>query len=738
MIKRVFQLVVLVTLLMNTGMAGEAMFVDAESFTYKGGWVVDQQFTHVMGSPYLLAHGMGKPVANARTAASFPVTGSYRLWVRTRNWVPGNWEAPGRFKVIVNGTELATVFGTRDGWAWQKGDRVEVKAGKVALELKDLTGFEGRCDALFFTTDESFEPPEDVEKMKLWRDRLKGVPAEPKDAGTFDVVIVGGGISGCAAALAAHEQNLNVALIHDRPLLGGNASSEVRVHTIGIRGKGTDIIKSIDTAHWPNGSAKSLADQYKRTETMTSAENVKLFLSWRAYGANTDGNRIVSVDASQNETGEKARFAAPIFIDCTGDGWVGFWAGAEYRYGRESSDEFGEAWPQKGDLWSPKKADKVTMGTSVLWNSERATRPVSFPEVPWAMDVAGSHAAINGEWYWEYANGELNQIYDAEEIRDHMFRAIYGSFYNAKKNGKNANVALKWVAYVGGKRESRRLMGDYIYTERDILERRRFKDAVVEEKRDVDVHCQIKEMGDDKDFLSKALYRNPRGLYYVPFRCLYSKNVENLMMAGRCFSCSHVALGGPRVMLTCGQMGIATGYAASLCKKHDTTPRGVYQAHIKELREMIGYGDDSDQKPSAGQGLRTSDKYLIEQLPRELKGLALATIRRGMSNGPAPSFSVKVDAKVIAYLAVQDRGGYKPPDEWKKTDMKLRWHGTFTDTIYKRECGPGMVVIPGHNGTNGAYYGIPNALFIKPLKGDAKSLKVSALPEKLGAAVYTP
>ena len=165
-------------------------------------------------------------------------------------------------------------------------------------------------------------------------------------------------------------------------------------------------------------------------------------------------------------------------------------------------------------------------------------------------------------------------------IRDHLLRAIYGSFANAKKDPKNAAVALKWVAYVAGKRESRRLMGDYIYTMQDMAQRREFPDAVVEEKREIDSHYQLAETGSPSDFLSEAMFHPTGGLYYIPFRSLYSRNIGNLMMAGRCFSCSHIGLAGPRVMKTCGQMGIATGYAAALCKKHGATPREVGRQHI--------------------------------------------------------------------------------------------------------------------------------------------------------------
>ena len=572
-------------------MTTHEILVEAESFAEKGGWVVDQQFVHSMGSPYLLAHGLGKPVANAKTLVSFPEPGIYHVWVRTKNWVPGDWDAPGRFQLVIDGTTLDTIFGTEPGWNWQSGGVIDVTGAELAVELQDLTGFDGRCDAVLFTTDADTVPPNTLAEMKPWRDRLLGRPGTPPAADTFDLVIAGGGIAGCAAALAAEMQGLSVALIHDRPRLGGNTSDEIRVHTLGVYGKGEKILTGLDTVHWPNGDAGAIADTEKRHDTMDAATGVRQFLRWRACAANTDGNRIVSVDAEHIETGETLRFTAPIFIDCTGDGWLGYWAGAEYRYGREGRDEFDEAWEEHDELWSPRKPDSRVMGTSILWNSHETNTASDFPEVPWAMDVAGDKAATAGDWYWEFSANDKHQVGDAEDIRDHMLRAVYGSFFNAKRQPENANVELLWVAYIAGKRESRRLVGDMIYTQNDMVEQRRFDDTVAEETRAIDVHYQRRLTDGAEstyDFMSEALYMKT-GEYHIPFRCLYSKNVENLMMAGRCFSCSHIGLGGPRVMLTLGQMGIATGFAASLCKKHTTTPRGVREDHIKELRTLIGY-----------------------------------------------------------------------------------------------------------------------------------------------------
>ena len=179
------------------------LLVEAEGFTEHGGWVLDPQYISQMGSSYLLAHGLGVPVANASTEVEIPEGGAYRLWVRTKDWVPSHH--PGRFQVMLNGAAIAKEFGTEgQDWVWQDGGNLELAKGKLKLELKDLTGFEGRCDALYFTTDAQFVPPaKPDEAMAAWRRKLLALPAEPPSAGEFDCVVVGGGVAGCAAALAA-------------------------------------------------------------------------------------------------------------------------------------------------------------------------------------------------------------------------------------------------------------------------------------------------------------------------------------------------------------------------------------------------------------------------------------------------------------------------------------------------------------------------------------------------------
>lgn len=563
------------------------LLIEAESFRNKGGWTTDPQFVFQMGSPYLLAHGLGTPVADAETEVIVAGGGKMNVWVRTMNWAEGEWEAPGRFTIAVNGKELPEILGTRTGWGWQNAGKAKFRDSLNTISIHDITGFDGRIDAICLTGSNS-PPPSGLAELEAWRKLLMGETAEPADTREFDLVVTGGGIAGCAASIAAAEQGLSVALIHDRPVLGGNASSEIRVHTEGITWKSERILSMLNTVWWPNGSPDAVCDDKKRHDNMARYPGIKIFLNYKAYNANTTGSEISSVDARNTSSGERIRFTAPLFIDCTGDGWIGYWAGADFMYGREDSSKYNESWDQHGELWSPEKGDNRVMGASVLWRTRHAGKPVTFSDVPWAAGVSGDFSAKEGTWKWEYSDNNMNQIDDAEAIRDHMLKAIYGSFANVKKDTANADLQLEWVSSLIGKRESRRLVGDYIYTFQDEKTMREFPDAVVKEERDIDVHYQQKLKDPSKpDFLSEALFYKVDH-YYIPYRALYSRNITNLLMAGRCFSTSHVGLGGPRVMNTTGQMGVATGYAASLCKKYDCTPRGIYEDHLTELLKLIG------------------------------------------------------------------------------------------------------------------------------------------------------
>lgn len=587
--KRVLLMVVILGA--STASAAEVL-VEAEGFSDCGGWLLDPQFLDVMGSPYLLAHGLGRPVANAATEVDFPQAGSYRLWVRTKDWVPAHH--PGVFRVFIAGSELPVTFGNQGkGWGWQDGGQVEVKKGRVRIELRDLTGFDGRCDALFFTTDLDCAPPDRPdEKMAAWRRRLLGLPEVPPSAAgskarglrdgssttaasEFDVVVVGGGLAGCSAALSAARRGLDVALIQNRPVLGGNGSPE-----IGIT---------------PRGENRSLVQEIvgpDREQVLRAQSNIHLYLGWHAFRVQRHENRIVSVDAKHTTSNRELRFAAPLFIDCTGNGSIGAWAGAEFRLGREASSEFQES-------LAPPSADKMHHGNTVVFSARTAAQPAAFPDVPWAIEVAKDFADLGGQvvdghdnvggltHFWEYGQW-LDPIQDAEEIRDHLFRAIYGTFANAKRREppQNANLELAWVGHVPATGESRRLVGDYLLTENDIRSQRAFPDAVAV----CSGHFCLHYPGDKYDFRLGDWKWIAVQQYTIPLRCLYSRNIDNLLMAGKHISVTHVAGSSTKTMLNGGQTGVATGVAAYLCKKYRTTPRGVYQQHLAELQKILGHG----------------------------------------------------------------------------------------------------------------------------------------------------
>ena len=594
--KRILVLLLFFACMAATLSRAAEVLVEAEGFNDRGGWVVDPQFMDQMGSPYLLAHGLGKPVANAKTEVEFPETGAYHLWVRAKDWVPSHH--PGRFKVLVNGQELAETFGANgQDWSWQRGGQIEVKDKNVALELKDLTGFDGRCDAIYFTTDKDMVPPERAdENMTAWRSKLLCLPETPPLAGEFDLVVVGGGVAGTCAAVSAARLGLRSALVQERPVLGGNTSSEIRIGPYGLGCPRVDEIVA----------------ELRRAKPFAAEKNLQIFFELHACAVQKNGVRIAAVDACHVVTGRKLRFAAPLFVDCTGDGWIGFWAGAEYRHGRESYREFNES-------LAPNEADKRTHGNSVVFRTVMAKEPVTFPDVPWATEVSKDYAQMANipakQWdpphFWEYGQG-LDTFQEAERIRDHLFRAIYGTFTTVKaKYPEAANLQLAWVGHIAPRGESRRFTGDHVLNQNDVAAGRVFSDTVaISTKNWFCLHYiqpkydfrggaprpasesagrrQMPPVAVPEELPPACADSLPVGkCATLPFRCLYSRNVENLMLAGRCVSVSHVAAMNIKVMKTTGQMGLAVGAAAFLCKKHNTTPRDVYQQHLAELQDIV-------------------------------------------------------------------------------------------------------------------------------------------------------
>jgi len=576
----------------------ETVLLEAERFDERGGWVVDSQFMDQMGSPFLLAHGLGVPVAAAKTTVALSVVGTYRVWVRTRDWV-ATWNAPGapgRFQVLIDDKPLDTLFGEKGAqWHWQDGGTVKITEKTIHLELHDLTGFEGRCDAIVLTNDLDFVPLNEEPAMSEFRRRLLDLPEHPAESGPYDLVVTGGGIAGTCASLSAARLGLKVALIQDRPVLGGNNSSEVRVWLQGARNKEPyprvgDVVRELEQkrhAHYGPSNTADLYEDEKKLAIVRAESGISLFLQHRANAVEMDGGRLRAVIAQHTITGERRRIIGRWFVDSTGDGCVGHLAGADCEL-----------------------TDKGHMGRCNLWNVLDTGESAPFPRCPWALDLADKPfpgrakpfpdltkdsrgiEALGG-WYWE-SGFDHNPFEKSEYIRDWNFRAMYGA-WDALKNidGRYPNHKLNWAAHIAGKRESRRLLGDVILTREDVLDGKQYEDGCVPTGWSIDLHLPDPryEPGFEGDaFIAKAHFTHYKAPYWIPYRCLYSRNIPNLFMAGRDVSVTHEALGTIRVMRTGGCMGEIVGMAASLCGQHEIDPRDVYAEHLDELKELMKEG----------------------------------------------------------------------------------------------------------------------------------------------------
>lgn len=591
--------------------ANSTVLVESEAFKETGGWVIDQQFMDEMGSPFLLAHGLGHPVADAQTSVEFPETGTYRVWVRTRDWI-GEWKkqgvaeskkgkgSPGVFRVLVNSKPLAPVFGeTGAEWHWQTGGTVRIDKKKISVSLQDLTGFEGRCDAILFSKDASFTPPNAGAEMLAFRQKLLGFPKRPIDAGEFDLVVVGGGIAGTCAAISAARNGIKVAFIQDRPVLGGNNSSEVRVWLNGrTNGKNYprigDVVMELEQktrAHYGPTNTGDIYEDDNKLALVHAEKNISLFLNHRGNGAEMHDGSITAVIAQNVITGERLRFPARWFADCTGDGCLGALAGADFEMTRTGH-----------------------MGRCNLWNVKDTRKPISFPRVPWAINLSkkpfpgrsktpgvysGQGITALGGWYWE-SGFDRNPFEEREYIRDWNFRAMYGAWDALKNVDKHfPNHKLNWAAYVSGPRESRRLLGPVVLTKQHLKEAHEFNDGCVVTGWDMDLHLPhpsyVKGFEGDA-FISKDYHEKYPMPAWLPYRILYSRNVKNLFMAGRDVSVTHEALGSVRVMRTGGLMGEVIGLATAICKKRDTDPNTVYKSHWPEFKELLMRGVNPENK----------------------------------------------------------------------------------------------------------------------------------------------
>lgn len=506
-----------------------------------------------------------------------------------------------------------------------------------------------------------------------------------------DLAVVGGGLAGVCCAITAARAGLKVVLVQDRPVLGGNASSEVRLWTLGAtshmgnnnrwarEGGLIDEIFVENTYRNPEGNP--LLFDAVLLEKVTGEANITLLLNTAVFEvAKKDAETIASVRAycSQNETFYEV--SAPLFCDASGDGVVGFQAGAAFRMGAESRDEFGEK-------FAPAQEYGELLGHSIFFYSKNVGKPVKFIPPAYALtDITkiprfGSIAASDqgcSFWWLEYG-GRHDTIHDTEKIKWELWKVVYGVWNHIKNSGKfpeAENLTLEWVGLIPGKRESRRFEGDYIMTQQDVIEQRRHPDAASFGGWAIDLHPADGVYSEK----SGCTQWHSKGVYQIPYRCLYSRNIKNLFLAGRLISVSHVAFGSTRVMATCGHTAQAIGFAASQKK----LPAQVDVARLQ--RELLRTGHyiphlivDDEQNLVRTARVEASSSLALAELKPNGETLALDSARAMLvpvATGPMPRVTLQFDADADAEVEIQLRtsereGNFTPDVTLAKKTVKL-------------------------------------------------------------------
>jgi len=406
-----------------------------------------------------------------------------------------------------------------------------------------------------------------------------------------DFCVVGGGLSGMCAAIAAARGGSKVVLMHDRPVLGGNASSEIRMWISGACGSNnreTGIVEEIElTSLWRNPDKLYSIWDGILFEKVKFEKNITLLLNCSACEAEMQNGRIVSVTGWQTTTQRWHTVYADYFSDCSGDSVLAPLTGAEFRVGREAASEFDEK-------LSRDTADTQTMGMSCLIQLRKTTRPTKYIAPEWAkplseeiMRFRAPNLKINAENFcYLELGGNRDSIHDTEEIRDDLVALAYGMFDYIKNSGKYPDAdywELEWMSFLPGKRESRRMIGPYIMTQTDVLSGGMFPDTVAYGGWALDDH--------HPDGFYRAGNLNVWGEtpspYGIPYRTLYSVNVSNLFFAGRNISVTHAAMSSTRVMATCALLGEAVGTAANIAREFSLSPHGVYEEKIHLLQQRL-------------------------------------------------------------------------------------------------------------------------------------------------------
>ena len=400
-----------------------------------------------------------------------------------------------------------------------------------------------------------------------------------------DLVVVGGGLAGVCAAIVAARENIKVILVQDRPVLGGNASSEVRLWALGATSsmgnnnrwarEGGLINEILLENIRRNREGNALIFDTILLEKVYEESNITLLLNTAVYEVEKSGDRkIKGVLAFCSQNGTTYNLSAPYFCDASGDGIVAFCAGASFRMGAETTEEFDEG-------FAPNIEDYGNLlGHSLYFYTKDIGKPIKYTAPSFAIKNAGELHRIRNYrlndhgcnlWWVEYG-GRLDTIHQSEEIKFELWKVVYGIWDYVKNSGKypeSENLTLEWVGTIPGKRESRRFEGDYMLVQKDIVEQRDYFDRVVFGGWALDLHPADGVYSQH----NSCTQWHTKGVYSIPYRCYYSKDIEKLFLAGRIISASHVAFASSRVMLTCALGGQAVGKAAAICLKNEWTPR---------------------------------------------------------------------------------------------------------------------------------------------------------------------
>ncbi|MEN6493788.1 MAG: FAD-dependent oxidoreductase [Thermoguttaceae bacterium] len=498
-----------------------------------------------------------------------------------------------------------------------------------------------------------------------------------------DLAVVGGGMAGVCCAITAARAGIRVVLVQDRPVLGGNASSEVRLWVLGATShmgnnnrwarEGGVIDELLVENAYRNPEGNPVLLDALLLDKVTAEPNLTLLLNTAVYEVEKhDAETIRSVRAFCSQNSTLYIVDAPLFCDASGDGVLGFLAGAAFRVGSESRDELGEA-------LAPVKPNGDLLGHSLFFYTKDTGRPVQFVPPHFALDDIRRiprYRRFNSRehgcqlWWIEYG-GRLDTVHETETIKWELWKIVYGVWNHIKNSGEfpeAKTMTLEWVGMIPGKRESRRFEGDYMLTQQDLVEQRPHDDAVSYGGWAIDLHPADGVYSPDPG----CAQWHTKGVYPIPFRSLYSRNIKNLFLAGRIISASHVAFGSTRVMATCAHNAQAVGMAAALCRRETLRPADLVEpGRMHRLQRQLlragqfipglALGDPEDLARSAT--LSPSSRLRLGRLPADGPGVALAEPRAmllPMPAGPMPRVTFTVDVHQPTMLHVELRASQRP------------------------------------------------------------------------------